>query len=44
MMPDLHAQGEANVNVAVEGTMSKPRITGRATRARCFRRTIRIFR
>jgi translocation and assembly module TamB len=31
MMPDLHAQGEANVNVAIEGTMSKPRITGRAT-------------
>jgi len=30
MLPDLHAQGEANVNVAVEGTMSKPRITGRA--------------
>ena len=31
MMPDLRAQGEANVNVAIEGTMSKPRITGRAT-------------
>src|SRR5271155_2646480 len=30
VLPDLHAQGEANVNVAVEGTMSKPRITGRA--------------
>jgi translocation and assembly module TamB len=31
VMPDLHATGEANVNVAVEGTMSKPRITGRTT-------------
>ncbi len=31
VMPDLHAQGEANVNVAIEGTMSKPRITGRTT-------------
>ncbi len=31
MMPDLRVQGEANVNVAIEGTMSKPRITGRAT-------------
>ncbi len=31
MMPDLRAQGEANVNMAIEGTMSKPRITGRAT-------------
>ena len=30
VLPDLHSQGEANVNVAVEGTMSKPRITGRA--------------
>jgi len=30
MLPELHAQGEANVNVAIEGTMSKPRITGRA--------------
>jgi len=30
VMPELHAQGEANVNVAIEGTMSKPRITGRA--------------
>jgi translocation and assembly module TamB len=30
MMPELRAQGEANVNVAIEGTMSKPRITGRA--------------
>jgi translocation and assembly module TamB len=31
MMPDMRAQGEANVNVAIEGTMSKPRITGRAS-------------
>jgi len=30
VLPELHAQGEANVNVAIEGTMSKPRITGRA--------------
>jgi translocation and assembly module TamB len=30
ILPELRAQGEANVNVAVEGTMSKPRITGRA--------------
>src|SRR5271155_980991 len=28
VMPELHATGEANVNVAIEGTMSKPRITG----------------
>ena len=27
-VPDLHAQGEANINVSVEGTISKPRITG----------------
>jgi translocation and assembly module TamB len=31
LMPELHATGEANVNVAIEGTMSKPRITGRTT-------------
>ena len=31
LMPDLHAAGEANVNVAIEGTMSKPRITGRTS-------------
>lgn len=31
VIPDLNAQGEAQVNVSVEGTMSKPRITGRAT-------------
>ncbi|MFZ3215225.1 MAG: translocation/assembly module TamB domain-containing protein [Candidatus Acidiferrales bacterium] len=30
ILPDIHAQGEANVNMAIEGTMSKPRITGRA--------------
>ena len=30
MLPDLHAQGKANVNMSVEGTMAKPRITGRA--------------
>ncbi len=30
LMPDLEAQGEADVNVSVEGTMSKPRVTGRA--------------
>jgi translocation and assembly module TamB len=31
VLPEISAQGDANVNVAVEGTMSKPRITGRAT-------------
>ncbi len=31
VLPAINAQGDANVNVAVEGTMSKPRITGRAT-------------
>jgi translocation and assembly module TamB len=30
LIPDLEGQGEAEVNVSVEGTMSKPRITGRA--------------
>jgi translocation and assembly module TamB len=30
LLPELEAQGEADVNVSVEGTMSKPRITGRA--------------
>ena len=29
VIPDLEAQGAADVNVSVEGTMSKPRITGR---------------
>jgi translocation and assembly module TamB len=31
MLPELNAQGDANVNVEVQGNMSKPRITGRAT-------------
>ncbi|MGC1796967.1 MAG: translocation/assembly module TamB domain-containing protein, partial [Candidatus Acidiferrales bacterium] len=31
VLPELNAHGDANVNVAAEGTMSKPRITGRAT-------------
>ena len=31
VLPDINAQGNAIVNVAAEGTMSKPRITGRAT-------------
>jgi translocation and assembly module TamB len=31
MIPDLGAQGEAQVNVSVEGTISRPKITGRAT-------------
>ncbi len=31
MVPDLTAQGKADVNVDAEGTMSRPRITGRAT-------------
>lgn len=30
-IPDLHAQGQADLNVAVEGTISKPRITGHAS-------------
>jgi translocation and assembly module TamB len=30
LIPDMEAQGEAEVNVSVEGTMSKPRVTGRA--------------
>jgi translocation and assembly module TamB len=30
-LPDLQAQGRADANVSVEGTMSQPRITGRAT-------------
>jgi len=29
IVPDLEAQGQANVNVSVEGTVSRPRITGR---------------
>jgi translocation and assembly module TamB len=31
MIPDLGAQGEAQVNASVEGTISRPKITGRAT-------------
>jgi translocation and assembly module TamB len=30
LIPNLEGQGEADLNVSVEGTMSKPRITGRA--------------
>jgi translocation and assembly module TamB len=30
LLPELEAQGEADVNASIEGTMSKPRITGRA--------------
>jgi translocation and assembly module TamB len=31
IVPDLNAQGKADINVDAEGTMSRPRITGRAT-------------
>ncbi|MGA7224987.1 MAG: translocation/assembly module TamB domain-containing protein [Candidatus Acidiferrales bacterium] len=31
VLPEINAQGSAIVNVAAEGNMSKPRITGRAT-------------
>jgi translocation and assembly module TamB len=31
MLPDFETQGAADLNVDVEGTMSRPRITGRAT-------------
>jgi translocation and assembly module TamB len=31
LVPDLQATGEADANVAIQGTLSKPRITGRAT-------------
>jgi translocation and assembly module TamB len=31
ILPDLTAQGRADVNVDVQGTMSRPRIVGRAT-------------
>jgi translocation and assembly module TamB len=31
LIPDLQASGEADANVAIQGTLSKPRITGRAT-------------
>jgi translocation and assembly module TamB len=30
VLPDLAARGRADANVSVEGTMSRPRITGRA--------------
>jgi translocation and assembly module TamB len=30
VLPDLQAAGKADVNVAIQGTLSKPRITGRA--------------
>ncbi|MGH9715025.1 MAG: translocation/assembly module TamB domain-containing protein [Candidatus Acidiferrales bacterium] len=30
VVPDLHAQGAANVNILIEGTMARPRVTGRA--------------
>jgi translocation and assembly module TamB len=31
LFPDLVAQGRADANVSIEGTMSRPRITGRAS-------------
>jgi translocation and assembly module TamB len=31
LIPDLTATGQADANVAIQGTLSKPRITGRAT-------------
>jgi translocation and assembly module TamB len=31
VVPDLEAQGQADVNVAIEGTVSRPRITGRVS-------------
>jgi translocation and assembly module TamB len=31
LLPDLNAQGRADVNVSVEGTMARPAITGRAS-------------
>jgi translocation and assembly module TamB len=31
IVPDLEAQGRADVNVAIEGTVSRPRITGRVS-------------
>ncbi len=30
-LPELQAQGRADANVSIEGTMSQPRVTGRAT-------------
>jgi translocation and assembly module TamB len=31
VIPDLEAQGRADANVSIEGTMSRPRVTGRAS-------------
>jgi translocation and assembly module TamB len=31
MLPDLEAQGRADANVSIDGTVGRPRITGRAT-------------
>ncbi len=31
LLPDLQARGRAETNISIEGTMSRPRITGRAT-------------
>jgi translocation and assembly module TamB len=31
LLPDLHANGRADVNVSVQGTMVQPRVTGSAT-------------
>jgi translocation and assembly module TamB len=31
VLPDLEAQGRADANVSIEGTMDRPRITGRAS-------------
>ena len=31
VLPDLEAQGRADANVTVEGTMARPRVTGRAS-------------
>lgn len=31
VLPDLEAQGRADANVSIEGTMARPRVTGRAS-------------
>jgi translocation and assembly module TamB len=31
LLPDLQARGRAETNISIEGTMSRPRVTGRAT-------------
>ena len=31
VLPDLEAQGRADANVSIDGTMSRPRVTGRAS-------------